>query len=131
MADTDDIDPAAICARGVLTSADVAAIRRGYHKDGSISEAEADALFALEQNCRAPAEWGALFVEAIVEYLVHQAQPDGVRAGGGARGSLRRASGFALLRSSRPRLLREVRVRAQSRAARHRRTIWWRALAGR
>ena len=77
MADTDDIDPAAICARGVLTSADVAAIRRGYHKDGSISEAEADALFALEQNCRAPVEWGALFVEAIVEYLVHQAQPEG------------------------------------------------------
>ena len=78
MADADDIDPSAICARGVLTSADVAAIRRGYYRDGIIAEGEADALFALEQNCRnQPREWGTLFVEALTDYLVHQVKPEG------------------------------------------------------
>ena len=78
MADADDIDPSAICARGSLSSADVAAIRRGYYQDGVVGEGEADALFALEQNCRTqPAEWGALFVEALTDYLVHQVKPEG------------------------------------------------------
>lgn len=78
MADADDIDPGAICARGTLSSADVAVIRRGYYKDGLIGEGEADALFALEQNCRTqPPEWGVLFVEALAEYLVHQVKPAG------------------------------------------------------
>ena len=77
MADTDEIDPAAICARGLISTADVAAIRRGYYRDGLISEPESDAFFAIEQNCKAPAEWGALFIEAITDYLVHQVKPEG------------------------------------------------------
>jgi len=78
MADTDDIDPGAICARGILTPADVAAIRRSYYKDGIVSETEADALFALEQSCQnTPADWGVLFVEALTDYLVHQVKPEG------------------------------------------------------
>jgi hypothetical protein len=77
MAD-DDIDPSALCARGSLTSADVAAIQRGYYQDGIVAEGEADALFALEQSCREqPAEWGPLFVMALTDYLVHQAKPEG------------------------------------------------------
>ena len=78
MADTIDIDPAAICTRGTLTSADVAAIRRGYYQDGIVSESEADALFAIEQSCAAtPADWGPLFVEALTDYLVRQVKPQG------------------------------------------------------
>ncbi len=78
MADADDIDPSAICARGSLSSADVAAIRRGYYQDGVVAEGEADALFAIEQSCRMqPPEWGPLFVEAITDYLVHQLKPEG------------------------------------------------------
>jgi len=78
MADSDDIDPAAICARGTLTPTEVAAIRAGYYKDGIVSEAEADALFAIEQNCKSmPATWGPLFVEALTDYLVHQVKPEG------------------------------------------------------
>ena len=77
MADTNEIDPAAICARGQITVADVAAIRRGYYRDGIIAETEADALFAIEQNCQAPAEWGTLFAEAITDYIVHQVKPEG------------------------------------------------------
>ena len=77
MADQDEVDPAAICARGTISNADVAAIRRGYYKDGTVSEAEADALFAIEQNCKSPAAWGALFVEAVTDYLVNQVKPEG------------------------------------------------------
>jgi hypothetical protein len=77
MAD-DDIDPSALCARGSLTTADVAAIQRGYYKDGIVAEGEADALFALEQSCKVqPIEWGPLFVMAIADYLVQQVQPQG------------------------------------------------------
>ncbi len=77
MAD-DDIDPSALCARGSLTNADVAAIQRGYYRDGIVAENEADALFALEQSCSVqPPEWGPLFVMAITDYLVHQVQPQG------------------------------------------------------
>ena len=78
MVDADDIDPSAICARGTLTSIEAAAIRRGYYKDGIVGESDADALFAIEQNCRVqPPEWGALFVEALTDYLVHQVKPEG------------------------------------------------------
>ena len=77
MAD-DEIDPSALCARGSLTSADVAAIQRGYYRDGIVAESEADALFALEQSCHVqPPEWGPLFVMALTDYVVHQVQPQG------------------------------------------------------
>ncbi len=77
MAD-DEIDPSALCALGSLTSADVAAIQRGYYRDGIVAESEADALFALEQSCHVqPPEWGQLFVMALTDYLVHQLQPQG------------------------------------------------------
>jgi len=77
MAD-DEIDPSVLCARGSLTSADVAAIQRGYYRDGIVAESEADALFALEQSCHVqPPEWGPLFSMAVTDYLVHQMQPQG------------------------------------------------------
>ena len=77
MAD-DEIDPSVLCARGILTKTDVAAIQRGYYRDGIVAEAEADALFALEQSCRVqPPEWGPLFVMAVTDYVVHQVQPQG------------------------------------------------------
>lgn len=78
MADSDIIDPSAICQRGAITEAEIAAIRRNYYKDGIVSEAEADALFAIARSCPlAPAAWGALFIEALMDYLVHQVKPTG------------------------------------------------------
>jgi hypothetical protein len=78
MADTDDIDPNEICSRGSISGAEVAAIRRGYHKDGIVSVEEADALFAIEDHCRtSPPVWGQLFVEALTDYVVHQMTPAG------------------------------------------------------
>ena len=78
MADADDIDPSALCARGSLSSREVATLRQGYYKDGIVGETEADALFAIEQSCKEqPAEWGPLFVEALTDYLVHQVKPEG------------------------------------------------------
>ena len=78
MADSDFIDPSAICQRGSITQAEIATIRRNYYKDGIVSETEADALFAIERSCPlAPAAWGPLFVEAITDYLVHQVKPEG------------------------------------------------------
>lgn len=78
MANADDIDPSEICARGSITTAEVAAIRRGYYRDGIVSEAEAGALFAIEQESKTQAaEWAPLFVEALTDYVVHQVPPAG------------------------------------------------------
>lgn len=78
MSEMSDVDPGEICARKVVTPADVLAMRRGYYRDGYITEAEADALFAIEQSCpeQCP-EWSTLFVEALTDYVVNEAKPQG------------------------------------------------------
>ena len=93
MPDTDLIDPDAICASGTMTAAEAAALRRNYYKDGIISEDEANALFAIEQSCKAaPAAWGPLFVEALTDYIVHQVKPTGYVTAGNASWLIERIS---------------------------------------
>ena len=69
---------AEIKARGSIKDADVLKLRRDYYDDGRITDEEADAIFALHDACpvRDPA-WADYFVEAITDYIVDQAKPEG------------------------------------------------------
>jgi len=57
---------------------DVLQLRRGVFADGVVSRDEADWVFALNDVCEGTsAEWPAFFVEALTDYTVHQATPQG------------------------------------------------------
>jgi len=57
---------------------DVIMLRREIFGDGIVMREEAEALFRLEDSPveKCP-EWSAFFVEAMTDYIVHQAQPSG------------------------------------------------------
>ena len=67
-----------IKASGAVTDADVLALRQAMWPDGTISEAEADDLFAINDACpnRTP-YWADFSVEAVAHFLVHQTPPAG------------------------------------------------------
>ena len=67
-----------ILARGTISDADVARFRRILYEDGLVSSDEADLLFKLNGGCRSvtPA-WRDFFIEAITDYVVFQAHPQG------------------------------------------------------
>ena len=69
----------AIATDGHITDADVLALRRAmYGNDHVIDQAEADALFALNDAADGTcAAWPDFFVEAITDYCVHQTRPEG------------------------------------------------------
>ena len=53
-------------------------LRRDAWPDGRISQAEAEAIFALDRQLRrAGSEWVDFFVEALGEYVVNQRAPAG------------------------------------------------------
>lgn len=67
-----------LLARGAIRDADVVRFRRVFYEDGIVSSDEADALFALDAGCASKdANWGAFFIEAITDYVVFQAHPQG------------------------------------------------------
>jgi hypothetical protein len=72
------VSVAEIKARGSIKDADVLKLRRSYYDDGRITAEEADILFALNDACpvQDPA-WADCFVEAITDYIVDQAKPEG------------------------------------------------------
>ncbi len=63
---------------GRISEADVRHFRREVFRDGLVSAAEAEALFELDttiaEKC---ADWSVFFVEALTDYVVHQAEPRG------------------------------------------------------
>ena len=68
----------AIRVRGVITDTDVLALRRTFYEDGSIDNAEAESLFALNSACTAQdPSWADCFVEMLTDYVVNQAKPEG------------------------------------------------------
>jgi hypothetical protein len=78
MTDAIEIDPAAICERGVITAGEVLAMRRAFYAEGIITSDEADAIFAINNSCREQAaDWSDLFVEALTDFIVQQAEPQG------------------------------------------------------
>ncbi len=67
-----------IVARGSITDPDVARFRRILFEDGIVSSDEADLLLQINGSCRsAVAGWSEFLVEAITDYLVFQAHPQG------------------------------------------------------
>lgn len=67
-----------IGARGAITDADVAALRRAFYEDGVIDTAEAEVLFVLNASCRIQdAAWADCFVEMLTDHIVNQAKPEG------------------------------------------------------
>lgn len=72
------VDVGEILARGNIRDGDVKRLRRAFYDDGDISVNEAEALFALHDGCNVQDEsWVDFFVEAVVDYVVRQAQPEG------------------------------------------------------
>jgi hypothetical protein len=67
-----------ILQRGSIHNFDVLRLRGAFRADGAISADEAEALFTLNETCaeQDPA-WGDFYVEALTDYLVHQAEPEG------------------------------------------------------
>jgi hypothetical protein len=69
---------ARVMQSGVVTAADVTAIRQGIYPDMAIGDDEAEALCKINdfasQTC---GEWRTLFVEALCDYVVRQQEPAG------------------------------------------------------
>ncbi len=69
---------AEILERKRITNADVVALRGDIFSDGVVSRKEADLLFALDTGCEDKcAAWTQFFVEALVDFIVHQEKPSG------------------------------------------------------
>ncbi|HSM19392.1 MAG TPA: hypothetical protein VK844_03355 [Hyphomicrobiales bacterium] len=63
---------------GRISAEDVLTLRRQVFTDGVVQPREAEWLFALNDACKDSApEWPEFFVEALVDYTVHQAEPHG------------------------------------------------------
>lgn len=68
----------AVAADGEVTSADILALRRLGWGDGTIHADEAEAIFALNRQLKAPsAEWVDFFVEALGEFVLNGTPPRG------------------------------------------------------
>lgn len=67
-----------IIARRSITDFDVARLRRAFYKDGIITPDEAKKLFEANDVCGVKdANWTDFFVEALTDYIVNQAIPEG------------------------------------------------------
>lgn len=65
-------------ADGSISAEELLTLRREAWPDGRISQAEAEAIFALNrQLSRQSAEWVDFFVEALGEYVINQRAPAG------------------------------------------------------
>lgn len=67
-----------ICRRGSIRDTDVTRLRELFYRDAHISEAEAIALFELNDACRVKdPNWAAFFVEALSDYIINEVEPKG------------------------------------------------------
>jgi len=69
---------AAVAASARITPEDAAGVRAAIYSDALISADDAEALFAINDAARSAApEWRDLFVQALTDYVVVQAHPEG------------------------------------------------------
>ncbi|MGI9421671.1 MAG: hypothetical protein ACR2PA_00580 [Hyphomicrobiaceae bacterium] len=67
-----------ICQRGIIHDSDVLALRGRFFSDEPIAVHLAQHLFKLNRVCPSQADsWPPFFVEAITDYLVNDAEPEG------------------------------------------------------
>lgn len=78
MTSIDNFDIGGIGERGSIRDSDVLRLRGTYYSHGRIATEDAETLFALNDACpvQDPA-WSDFFIEAVTDYIVHQAGPDG------------------------------------------------------
>lgn len=88
-----------ILARGRITDTDLARLRRIFFEDGIVSSDEADILFALNKCGAVTSGWHDFFVEAITDYLVFQANPQGYVTSDNAHWLFDRIERFGLTES--------------------------------
>ncbi len=64
--------------RGSIKDSDVLRLRRAFQDDSAVTLEAAEALLSLDEACRIkdPA-WAEFFIEALTDYIVHQAKPEG------------------------------------------------------
>jgi hypothetical protein len=76
---TDSKEVQAILARGKITADDVLQLRHQVVWKGVVTSLDAEMMFALNDKLgdKADASWPLFFVEALVDYLVIQAEPSG------------------------------------------------------
>jgi hypothetical protein len=77
MADSKEVQ--AILARGKITAEDVLKLRQRVFWKGVVTEKDAEMVFVLNDRlgAKADASWPLFFVEALVDYVVMQADPSG------------------------------------------------------
>lgn len=86
--------------RNAINSDDVLLLRATVFRDGVVQSGEADAIFALDRSCtRKCAEWNEFYVEALSEFLVANAQPQGYVSVDNARWLIRATSTDDLVQS--------------------------------
>lgn len=69
---------ASLMASGQITPQDVLALRRDVFHDGLVSPAEVELMFQLDEAAGATSpEWRAFFIEALVDHVVRQVEPEG------------------------------------------------------
>ena len=67
-----------IVSRGSIHDQDVMRMRQSYYDDGTIAPEEAVALIHMNDACRVQdVAWAPFFVQALCDYIVNQAEPDG------------------------------------------------------
>ena len=67
-----------ICNRGCIRDADVTQLRQAYYADGLIVAKEAESLFEINDACRVQeTTWAPFFIEAITDYIINDAEPQG------------------------------------------------------
>ena len=78
MGAADHLNFDAMARSGRITDQDVLALRRAYFEDGQVDLDEAKKIFSLGETCQGESdEWPRFLVEAMTDYIVHQAAPRG------------------------------------------------------
>ncbi len=64
--------------RGSIKDVDVTRLRRALSENGALDRSEAEILFRINDGCPVQdPSWSALFIEAITDYIVTRAAPEG------------------------------------------------------
>ncbi len=90
-----------VSQRGSIRDGDVARLAAAYAATETLGAEDAEALFGLHASCpiQDPA-WSTFFVEAICDYVVHQARPEGYAVAENARWLIERIGRFGRVETS-------------------------------
>jgi hypothetical protein len=82
-----------IIRRGSIKNVDVLRLKSTYHYDGVITEQEAETLLRLNEACLIQdPTWPDFFIEAVTDYVVNQALPEGYLTAEGAQWLIERVA---------------------------------------